>query len=411
MIGVTARATVLSAAAVLAACGFTDRPDAWVAVVDTLPNGALHVVNEPPARGIAPTWVIEEELRIGTMDGAGPASFGEVKGIAALRDGRIAVLDAQAKELRLFDPDGGYLLTFGRQGSGPGEMEAPLGLMASPSDELWVPDNRVARMSVFDPDEGFVRSYPLRVLMYGYVWGGTMAPDGRILKPSITLDADRSYLLRVYDREMTLTDSLRMPGYPDVDEDDPPHAYTFGSREAGRWGMMGVPFYPGNTRVLDPAGVFWSTAFGDPAYRIFRWNPGAMDTTLVIETRRPFVPVTAAERDSALAPLAERLERFGAPPPDPSKVPAVKPAVAGMFVAADGRLWVRTPTPDSLLTYDIYERDGRYAGTAVTALRVVSFLDPVVRGDRFWALVRDDMDVQYVVRGRIRPASIDTDGP
>jgi len=41
---------------------------------------------------------LQEELRIGSADGNGPAAFGQVKGIQVLPDGRIAVLDAIAKE-------------------------------------------------------------------------------------------------------------------------------------------------------------------------------------------------------------------------------------------------------------------------------------------------------------------------
>lgn len=394
----------------LTACGLADRPPTWTIATDTLPNGALHVVNTPPESGIEPTWVIEEELRIGSLDEEGPSSFGQVKGLAVTEDGRIAVLDAQARELRVFGSDGRHLATFGRKGAGPGEFEEAFGLMLSPEGQLWVPDHRNARMSVFDPAAGFVRSYPLTLLSRGFIWGGVMAPDGRVLKPSITLGEDRHSVLRVYDGEMNLTDSLRLPEYADIDEDDPAHVYTYGSREAGHWGMVGVPFYPQNIRVLDPAGVFWSTAFGDPAYRIFRWRPGTMDTTLVLETGRPPVAVTAAERDWALGPITERLRQAGAPAPDPGKVPAVKPAVQSMFVDGDGRLWVRAATPDSLITYDVYERDGRHVGAAVTWLNIFPYLTPVIRGDRFWALVTDELDVQYVVRGRLRPAASPAEG-
>lgn len=380
----------------------------WTATVDTLPNGATRVVNAPPPAGAIPTWILEEEVRIGTFDEAGPASFGQVKGVAALDGGRIAVLDAQAQEVRIFDADGRHLATYGGKGAGPGEMEAAFGLMRDADGALWVPDHRNARMSIFDPDTGFDRSYPLRVLSRGFIWSGVMAEDGGVLKPSITL-TDRSYLVRVYDREMNLIDSLPLPPGPELDRDDPPNAFTWGSREAGAWGMYGVPYFPQTQQLLDPRGVFWSTAFGDPSYRISRWAPGG-DTTLVLETRREPVPVTATERDSVINAVREALLDRGGADQDWSKIPDVKPAIAGLFLAEDGRLWVRAETADTLITYDVYERDGRHAGTTVTSLRIYPYLAPIVRGDRFWAVVTDDLDVQYVVRARLRSAVTGTEG-
>src|SRR5690606_4419308 len=67
-----------------------------------------------------------------------------------------------------------------------------------------------------------------------------------------------------------------------------------------------------------------------------------------------------------------------------------------------GRVWVRVATPDTLVTYDVFLPDGRYDGTAVTSLRIPQWWSPLVRGDRVYTLVTDELDVQYVVRARIR---------
>jgi hypothetical protein len=60
-----------------------------------------------------------------------------------------------------------------------------------------------------------------------------------------------------------------------------------------------------------------------------------------------------------------------------------------------------TTADDSLRTFDVFGSDGRYKGTAVTSLRVTPYREPIVRGDRFWAVVTDELDVSYVVRGRL----------
>lgn len=398
-------------------CAGEEDAAGWLASVDTLPGGAVHVVNTPPASGVAPTWRIEEELRIGSVDAEGPAVLGQVKGIAVTSDGRIAVLDAQAQELRVFDPSGAHLATFGGRGAGPGEMEGAYGLMIGPGDSLWVPDVRNARMSVFEPGAGFGRSAPMPFLRWGFVWSGIMTEEGRVWKPSTTLGDPRRPVIRVYGRDpeggiarelsdlalesdFALLDSIPLPEGPDVDPEDPPNAFYWEAPGGMPRGYIGVPFYAEGQLLLDPRGVIWSKAPG-PSYRIARWVPGG-DTTLVLETRRDPVPVTAAERDSAIDGVREHLrERGVGVRQDWSKIPENKPGVVSMFLADGGRLWVRTSSPDSLITYDVYERDGRWTGTAVTSLDVWRWVSPIVRGDRFWAVVTDELDVPYVVRARI----------
>lgn len=394
---------LLLTALITTGCGADDTAHAWTATRDTLPGGIARVINVPPDAQIEPTWQIEEELRIGIREGGGAAQFGQIKGIAVLSDGQIAVLDAQAREVRLFDPDGSHLATYGRAGQGPGELEAPWGLMRSSDDRLWVPDHRNDRMTVYDPGAGFVASYPLPVLRYGFIWSGAMLEDGRIVKPSMTLAPERRELLRIYGPDMALADSILLPE-PDretVDPEDPPSSFYWEAPGGMPRGYMGVPFYPHGGSVFDPSGHVWSSGRGDAAYRIARGTLRG-DTTLVIETRRPPVPVPESVRDSAIDAIRTALrERGAAGNQDWSKIPTVKPAVEHMFVADDGRLWVRTPSADSRVTFDVYERDGRHAGTAVTTLPLYPWISPVVRGDAFWAVVTDEYDVQYVVRGRL----------
>jgi len=60
---------------------------------------------------------------IGTTAGEDPhTAFGRIGGIEVLSDGRIVVADVLANEIRVFDRDGEYLTTLGRQGQGPAEF-------------------------------------------------------------------------------------------------------------------------------------------------------------------------------------------------------------------------------------------------------------------------------------------------
>lgn len=396
------RAAAAAAAVLLGACSGEVRNAAWTTTTDTLDYGVIHVVNTPPAAvGEAATTLVEE-LRIGSVEGGGAETFGQLKGLAVLRDGRIVVLDAHAQELRVFGREGEHLASFGGKGAGPGELEGAWGLMRDADDLLWVPDFRNDRMSVFHPVQGFLRSYPLPVYSRGFVWDGVLTHDGRIVKPSIIPHVERSYLLRVYDRTMTLVDSIGLPAPPRVNPEDLPHAFYWEAPGGIPYGTIGVPFYPWPHTLLDPRGGVWSAGRGDPSYRI-TYATFQGDTALVLETERPPVPVTDAERSSALTSVQQQLAEAGAPArQDWSKIPAVHPAVNGLLLTEEGRLWARTRTSEAGgSNYDIYERDGRYAATVATQLDLVSYVAPVIRGDTVWAVVTDELDVPYVVRARL----------
>jgi hypothetical protein len=138
----------------------------------------------------------------------------------------------------------------------------------------------------------------------------------------------------------------------------------------------------------------------------FRRAPGG-DTTMCIRNHRPAVAVTPTERDSAIAGIRQAMESAHGVNPrfDWSRIPDIRPAINHLFVTGNGDVWVEVTTADpGARTWDVYSPDGQYRGTAATSLRVVRWVPPVVRGDRVWAVVTDELDVQYVVAGRLVPA-------
>ena len=100
--------------------------------------------------------------------------------------------------------------------------------------------------------------------------------------------------------------------------------------------------------------------------------------------------------------LAERTTA-SLPHLDPSRVPATKPTVYGLSLDDRGRLWVRISPPTVDPTdYDVFDRDGRHAETVRMPFSVDGWVPPVLRGDTVWAVVTDEMEVQYVVRARMQ---------
>ncbi|HZD80915.1 MAG TPA: hypothetical protein VE646_12865 [Actinomycetota bacterium] len=413
--------TVLVAAS-LGSCGDEAGPAGWEVTTDTV-DGVVRVENAPPESGPRPTLVAAEELRVGTVAGGGPASFGMIRSIAVLPDGRFAVADAQAEEVRLFDGQGRHLRTFGGKGAGPGELQGMQGVYVDHEGLLRVAEQGNARLSVFHPDTGLVTTYPLRLHSYGFrgPWPAAVDSAGRTLVASSGQYGEGRYwnMVRVYDPTMHQIDSIPYREYTDVarratgggSDDDFPGAWRIDLGNGG-WTWAQVPFYAQPYEVLAPTGEFWSSAEGRRELEIARWMPPG-DTSLVLTSRRPPDPVTPAERDSAMTELRETLARRSPSPPslDASRVPATKPPLHGLSLDRAGRLWVRLtePTADSTV-YDVFGRDGRHAETVRLPFRVDRYVPPLVRGDVLWAVVTDDMDVQYVVRAALRSPSRDT-GP
>lgn len=395
----------------LSACssGAADRAgDGWTATVDTV-AGIVHVVNAPPAGGAEPTLVGEEDLRIGTMEGGLPTAFGLIRAIAVLPEGRIAVADAQASEVRVFASDGRHLKTFGGQGQGPGELAGMQGVHVY-RGMLRVAEQANGRLSVFDPDTGFVRTYPLQLHSYSFrgPWKAAVDSEGRTLVASAGQYGEGRFwnMVRVYDSAMVQIDSLPYHDYTDEGQADELPGYWRVNLGSNAWSWAPIPFYAQAHEVLAPTGEFWTTTAGSPQLEVARWSPPA-DTSLVITSLRMGDPVTAAERDSAISALRESLSDRGgsAPAADASSIPATKPTAYGLSLDDQGRVWVRLTEPTRDTTaYDVFTPDGRHAATVRLPFRVDPWIPPVVRGEIVWAVVVDDVEVQYVVRAGLRPA-------
>ena len=378
---------------------------------ETLPSGIERVTNVLPDDP-APTWTLVEELRVGSVDGDGPDVFGELRGLVVLPDGGFAVLDSQAQEVRVFAADGSHRATYGGDGEGPGELRDAHGLMLDPQGRLWVTDPANDRMSVFDPDAGFLDSFRYHFSFYAYIWMGTMTADGRIVRPTLQPPG-----VEIYDLNMELVESFSEPGGGGGGltareavrrgEDATPASFAWQARDGSGGGFMSIPYYPRGVQYYGRDGTVWAgTHENDPAgYRLTRRHL-AGDTTMIVEARKPHIPVSREERDAAIQRIRESLRARGADTDrDWSKIPDVKPSIVNLFTSVEGNIWVRTPSTSGEATWDIFSADGTYVGAATSpGLNPLPFLPPVVRGDEFWAIVTGAFGVQHVVRARITPS-------
>lgn len=388
------------------ACDDLGEPDdalAWSTTIDTLASGAARATNTPPADGPQATHTLVEELRIGTVDGGGPASFAQIKGLAVTDDGDVVVLDGTAQEIRVFAPDGTHRVTHGRQGQGPGEFASANGLMLAPDGTLVVPDHGNTRVNRVHPVDGFLGSEPMTVLSYGWVWTGAMLADGRFVEPTITLGPPRRNILKVYDTSLLAVDSIDRPVGPETDREDPPTSMYYEGPGGMSGGYIGIPHAESGAMLIHAEGTIWRAPALSGSHRLVQTTFEG-DTLRVVETARPPRPLPTSVRDSVIAAMQSAIRERNGDIKGQSwdKVPTRLPFVTRIVTAGNGDLWVETGTLEGT-EWDVFDPEGRWRRTVRTDWSLLSWVAPVIRGDTVWAVVTDDMDVQWVVRGAVTP--------
>lgn len=376
----------------LAACSPAEGPPAGADTVDTLASGTIVVRNA--ATGLwdaADTWRLTEAMRIGAVDGDGPDAFGQINGLDVDRRGRLYVLERQAQEVRVFEPDGRYLRTMGRKGGGPGELAGANGLALDGEGRVWINDPANRRYTVYDTAGAFVTSYRREGRGFGYGWGGGVTLDGDLWDHWSVLDGalQRTALFR-FDSSDAYRDTLRLPVF------EPP-SYTLerGSSTDRMRMLFPVPFAAQEQWRLDPRGFVWWNRSDE--YRILQLALTG-DTVRIVERQYDRLPVTADDRNRALGRLREAFSGANAPL-DESRVPDFKPALLGFVVDDRGYLWT---VPLGAVDFDVFDPEGRYLGVVTSSMRSWHLAPlPIVRGTAMYYVVTDDLDVPHVVRARI----------
>lgn len=99
---------------------------------------------------------------------------------------RLAVVDALAGRVNVFDVRGGYQKSFGEFGEGSGQFIEPFGIAVNESGEFFVTDSGAHRVSCFSADGKFVRE-----------WGSRGLAAGQFFKPrgAVVDSHDRLYVV------------------------------------------------------------------------------------------------------------------------------------------------------------------------------------------------------------------------
>lgn len=374
-------------------------------------------------RGLVPEAAVRrlvEEMRIAPA-AEDTSLFTEVFEFDVDRGGRVLAYDRPSNTALLFRPDGRLERRVGRQGAGPGEFNSNNGMVALGDTGWAVWDSRNARISYFTVAGDFRTSSPTPA-QFSTLNGLVTDRTGRLyLKRPVTAPREGEILGRMglvrIKADGSLGDSLVPPDLP-VQRD----VYIAERNEKGNQSRSSssAGYAPGYHWAWHPEGFFVAAHGGK--YEVVVGRPG--EKPRMIARSLPPVEVSEEERGQERESLTYNMRRT-----DPGwswngpDLPKSKAPMMGLFVARDGRIWVRVALPSERIldeeitpprdpkqpmshfrtpvAYEVFAADGTFLGR-VAFPRRTSLIE--ADGDVVWALGRDENDLPAVLRFRIDPA-------
>jgi len=389
----------------------TVRDSAGVAIVENTQESVWSVSNQ---------WTLEEELRIGAIEGDPDYQFGAIDFIAVDSHDRMFVMDAQAQHIKVFSADGRYEQTIGRPGAGPGELgQGAVSLYMGPGDTLLVPDLGNQRINRYASDGSSLGSFRLEIekglpMAINATRSGVIAEQVRPLALPDQPVRDTMDAIITLAADGTVLDTLKkFPSGGTINLGGATPELNFFSAE---------PVWQLTNDMRLCFGV-------NDDYSIGVFAP---DGSLERIIRKPFTRTPVAERDQEMMidAMVELWTEAGVPP---QAIPQLRqiihfaefyPAFASIQMGPGGTMWVQhiqSPTELSeeeleafnfiedigAKDWDVFDVEGRFLGVVTMPPR---FSPRVIVEDKIYGVFRDDLDVQYAVRLRIVGVEFDDTG-
>lgn len=367
---------------------------------------------------------LRNELRIGSPDDPEYA-FGWFRALSVGPEGHVYTLHPESQLVRVHDETGRLVRTIGGKGEGPGEFSnaSVLGFL---SDTLWVFDHGTYRISYFDAETGELIESVQAPVDLGDGSGedpprpSGLLPDGTMLARSMAWsrqvasgEITETVMFR-WTRDGELIDTLAViPLANTTWEVSPPGG--------GFWSYQSQPFADAELVSLSPSlpeivhvdrsppspeskptfHVTKSTFAGDTVFRrSFPYEPVPLDAAVVDSVVRIRAEGMSERTDYSRGEVSTWA---GETLYTPDLLPPVEAVVVGM----DGAVWLQlTDDGKGPLEWLGLAPDGATLG-AVEAPRAFRLI--AATADRWWGSATDDLDIPYIVRYDIAPATIETE--
>lgn len=340
-------------------------------------------------------WWVEEVLQVGGNPAVPETLFGYVADVAVDGEGRLYVLDQQARAVRVFDAAGGLVRTLGGPGEGPGELGALANSVLVRDGEVWVADWGQDRMNRYAADGTVLPSFPLPHAPGTRSWWEEGA-DGGVYVRTLSMAPGSDGVWQGRDH------LLRLSGAPGgLVSADTILAFAYDAPDLGTPGSPRLPPVvnaPAWT-VLPDGSVAWTTL---DAAEVRLVAPDGTERR-VRSTGWVAHPPSDGERAALRILVGERLEMLGgtAEAVDrlPVDFPPTLPVLTDLRVGPGGTIWaqragpVREVHPMALnaadpprgwggTAWEVLSPEGRYQGTLELPprFRVMAITDSTVVG-------------------------------
>jgi DNA-binding beta-propeller fold protein YncE len=100
-----------------------------------------------------------------------PGDFAKPTGLAVDQEGNLYVCDTLNDRIEIFDADGKFISTFGKNGDGPGYFARPKGVAVDGDGHIWVADSMQDRVQVFNKESRLLISFGGHGLLPGMFQG------------------------------------------------------------------------------------------------------------------------------------------------------------------------------------------------------------------------------------------------
>ena len=382
---------VLLAGAILqiAACG-SERPEAPISALTREVDSTKSVVAVRNS-GVAPRWILEPLVTVGTEGSLGePAvdEFGQISSVSTDMTGTLWVADDFSHEIRVFDTQGALVRRIGREGQGPGEFLS-VNSLAWVDDRLLVLDlgnGRVAELSETGewlgarPAPGSVGGRPSTLRLYAVT-------DSTVVQWSLKPEESGAALMWVEHRLGGVSGE-----WPQLVL-SPPAPTMIRCEASGSRSYFDVPF--GGRLRQHPAADRLTYVAWSEEYRIALVSSNG-DTVRVVEYDRPPVGISEAEWVAANSDISEFKQERPEAKCQPSDMgrPVLKPAIKNLLVDTSGRLWVEAYIEGGS-EWDIFDSHGFLEAT-VPGFNYVDRVPPSIRGNVLAWVEADSLGVERV---------------
>jgi hypothetical protein len=321
------------------------------------------VVSNPKTPTANIRIVFKEELSIGEVEGDENYMFGSRIGFNTDDEGNFYVMDYDTKRILEYDPEGKFLLKFGREGQGPGEFQSLSVPRFDHDGNLYISDTLSRKISFFDREGHYLRQITAQQRYFdpfvnskGFIIANRweMNQEGNVQKQTSTygLFDDKFELLAELCK-----DEFEVPMPTGTDES------AIADYMAKVWSQ--AAFKPSVRFMLANDDLIY---LGRPdKYEINVYSP---DGKLMKKIARDYDPISVSDKDKDefFKMLSESLSSTPMFTEDMKKkafqkikFPKFKPAYQSFTLMDNGWLAVIVDSVDGEYTlFDIFDQDGKY---------------------------------------------------